>query len=118
MCYYCHDLKHNVRAPSHKSINCRDPNNKYSRFYQGDEKEQVNKNRKPRASRRLVESQYYTPSSQSRSDSKFSGPQAPILVFAGGKNDCNYCKDLKDKNNFCLICEEMGLLQTHCWRCH
>lgn len=29
MCYFCHDLKNNQMAPSHKSRNCRDKRNNY-----------------------------------------------------------------------------------------
>lgn len=32
MCYYCHKLCYNLSAPPHKSINCRNPKNTFSRF--------------------------------------------------------------------------------------
>jgi hypothetical protein len=31
MCYYCHDQGHNPGAPSHRSQNCRDPGNSWSK---------------------------------------------------------------------------------------
>lgn len=33
MCYFCHEQGNNKSAPSHRSENCRDPRNSYSRFY-------------------------------------------------------------------------------------
>lgn len=31
MCHYCHTLRHNPQAPSHKSVHCRDKMNSYSK---------------------------------------------------------------------------------------
>jgi hypothetical protein len=36
MCYYCHQLKNNVSAPSHRSENCRDRSNTHSKYYRAD----------------------------------------------------------------------------------
>ena len=33
MCYWCHKLKYNTKAISHKSVNCYDPRNSYSKNY-------------------------------------------------------------------------------------
>ena len=33
MCYWCHKLKHNEKAPSHKSENCRDKLNSHSKHF-------------------------------------------------------------------------------------
>lgn len=33
MCFYCHSQGHNLAAPSHRSKNCRDPNNEYSNYH-------------------------------------------------------------------------------------
>ncbi len=32
MCYFCHILKRNPRAPQHRGIKCRDPRNGYSGY--------------------------------------------------------------------------------------
>ncbi|AGD92972.1 hypothetical protein MegaChil _gp0999 [Megavirus chiliensis] len=33
MCYYCHHLRNNVSAPSHRSVNCRDSKNTWSKSH-------------------------------------------------------------------------------------
>lgn len=35
MCYYCHHLRNNISAPLHRSINCRDSKNTWSKFHSG-----------------------------------------------------------------------------------
>jgi hypothetical protein len=35
MCYYCHILGKNRSAPDHRSENCLNINNTYSKYYQG-----------------------------------------------------------------------------------
>ncbi|BCS83746.1 hypothetical protein QLL95_gp0377 [Cotonvirus japonicus] len=35
MCYYCHHLRNNASAPPHRSVNCRDSKNTWSKYNGG-----------------------------------------------------------------------------------
>jgi hypothetical protein len=105
MCYYCHRLKNNVSAPSHRSKNCRDRSNTHSKYYRADGDPDV---RSTRGRERAANPKTFTQDTGPARDLKACIPPTLLHVRASLAGEPGSAAPLRCIEPMCRMREKMA----------